>query len=65
MRDERFKVEVANGWLAQPRQGSNMTRLAKRIEGLGGQLLEFRKQIKRSETNKGQLHYPRLKHWTT
>ena len=34
MREERFKVEVAKGWLTQPSQGLNMARLAKRIDGL-------------------------------
>ena len=42
--EETFKVDMANMWLTQPRQG--LTRLARKVEGLCGHLLEFKKQMR-------------------
>ena len=43
---EGFKVEVANGWLAQSEQGLSMASLARKNDGLCRRVLEFRKQIR-------------------
>ena len=46
MWEERFKMKVANAQLTQTRYGSNMERLEKRMEGLWGHPLEFKKRSK-------------------